>query len=116
MQIINDMLNFINKNEISDSLITIEEAIGKKELRVVAIKILNWLKAQKRTSKNISLTIKNEHDWCKNLKHWLAHDALLANLFYIHENKYNFLPTVKENLRKKIRDTVDHSFKPPLMR
>ena len=116
MQIINDMLVFINKNKIPESLVKIEKTIGRNELRVVSIKILSWLKAQNRTSNKILLSMKNEYDWCKNLKRWLTDDKFLANIFYIHNNKCDFLPTVNEDIRAEIRKKVDQNYNPPLMR
>jgi hypothetical protein len=116
MQIINDIINFINNGKISERLVNITEKIGNKELRVVSIKILSWLKAQNKTSNKILLSIKDEYDWCQNLKRCLIYDKNLASIFYIHNNKCDFLPTVNEELRDQIRKTVDNNYNPPLMR
>jgi hypothetical protein len=115
IEIIRDILDYVNTQRVSISLTKIEEYLGQEKLRVISIKILSWLRNQNRMLKKRPLRLNMQYPWCVNLSSWLEQDEVLAKVFTISDNTCDFSDEVSETEKKAIRIMVDEGYRPKLM-
>ncbi|RKZ47026.1 MAG: hypothetical protein DRR16_17830 [Candidatus Parabeggiatoa sp. nov. 3] len=113
---IRDLLEYVNTQRVPASLSEIKECLGQRELRVISIKILSWLKSQNRLLKKRPLRLNMQHPWCANLSDWLKQDEVLAKVLAISDNHCDFGDEVSETERKAIIIMVDKEYQPKLMK
>src|SRR3954452_20923733 len=94
MTIIDDLLAFVNSGHVSEGLLIARQRMSDEDLRIVAIKILSWLKSQNRVHTKRPLPLNIEYPWCSQLIDWLTVDSHLSNLFSESEGLFDFRPDV----------------------
>jgi hypothetical protein len=115
-QIIKYLVIFVNQHELPESFVEIEKDIGKRDLRVIAITLLDWLKAQYHCKRKSPLKLNMEYTWCKNLIQWYNTNDELKKFFKITKNiLFDFSDSVTEDERESIRYFIDESYNPPFM-
>jgi len=114
MGIILELLDFVNKGQVSEWLHHAETRLGREEVRLLAIKLLGWLKSRNRFQRNRPLALNKHRPWCRELVDWLTHDERLASLFSASEDSFDFRDDVPEELRRAIWAKVDAEYSPRL--
>ncbi len=115
MQVIRDLLAYVNDGRVGESLAATQESIGPTGLRVVAIKVLSWLKSQNRLPTKRPLKINMEYPWCANLATLLATNTDIAVIFVLCEDAFDFRAEIAEGTRREILACVDAHYQPPLI-
>jgi hypothetical protein len=114
MDCILDLIAYVERGQGSEWISRIEVVIGAARLRVVAIKLLGWLKSQNRLRTKRPLDLKVAFAWCAELRNVLAHDSSLGTIFVASDNSVDFRSEISEDLRNEIRGEVDSNHNPPL--
>jgi hypothetical protein len=112
--IINALLAYVNNEGLFPPLVEIQQILGSRDLRVVCIKLLGWLKSQHREFRKRGLMLDDHFVWCANLKRWIAQGGSLSDMFCISNNVFDFRPTVSHTDRKAIRALVNDKHHPPV--
>lgn len=115
MEVIHDLLDYVNEGTLCESLQSGADTIGSHRLRVVAIKVLGWLKSQHRMATKCALALNRSHTWCENLEVWMQLGSPLSECFEIGEDGFDFRAEVTQDERDDIRAMVDTHHQPRLM-
>jgi hypothetical protein len=114
---VDDLLGFVNANASTATQINLAIAeIGRRQVRVVAIKLLKWMKSQHRIGKLWPLELEEKHECCRNLLHLIQSQAFAADVIYTKDTTIVFRPELNENEVNAMLAVVDAGFQPPLMR
>lgn len=120
IDIVDILLEYYNKG-MSNGLIIYLQGLSSKDIRVVVIEILGWLKLEHKRklwmeegkkTKLKPLILNYNYIWCKNLKEMVEKEPLFKQYFYIEGNEFNFLPSITEDVRKKAREKAFNYFNP----
>ncbi len=114
MQIIKDLLDYVNNDKSTVPASKICDRLDQSELRVIVFNILGWLKFQKRWHKDRPLELKSEFAWCRNLRALLDDNEPMRSLFEISENQLDFRSEIDEATRESIRSIVDAGYNPKI--
>ena len=114
MQVVADIIDFVNDGVVRPELALSHELLGHLELRIVSIHLLGWLKSQHRMQTKRPLDIRQGYPWQNNLRKWLQEDTRLAMLFIADECSYDFDADLAEGARSVIRALVNEGYHPPL--
>lgn len=92
-----------------------------KDIRVVMIEILNWLKLEykrviwikegRKTSLK-PLMLNDSDVWCKKLREMVDKEDLFHQYFSINDNKFDFAPNITEEERMKARKKAFDYYNP----
>lgn len=115
ISIIYELVELVETGKVPVSLAQIDGSIGSQELRVVAIKVLGWLKSRARFPNDRPFNLYDSFGWCANLRVLVASSDELSSTFQIDGNVLNFAPTVTPLERREIEKFVDQHYRPPLM-
>jgi hypothetical protein len=111
-QVIIDFIDYVDKRTISQSLAAVIEKIGPRETRVVAIKILGWLKEMARSKSADALAFDENYPWCQNLLVLLCDIPQLNELFHVAGRHIVFRDTVPASDREEIAKYVHAHYNP----
>lgn len=104
-------------NELFDNL----QEFSSKDIRVVMIEILNWLKLEHKREIWIKegrktslkpLLLNYNYMWCKNLREMVNKEDIFSQYFCINENKFDFSISVTEEERINARKKAFDSYNP----
>ncbi len=116
-QTVADLLRFVNAGASTATQISPAIAeIGRKQVRVVAIKLLSWMKSQHRIGKLWPLELLEKFEWCRNLLHLMQKQAFASDLIHATDTTVVFLPELNEDQVKTLLAFVDAGYQPQLMR
>lgn len=116
MNVIEALIAYVDKDaDVAGLLAAAEERIGDDRLRILAIKLLAWMKAQHRSRKLRPLTLADDFTWCNDLRHVLRYDDTLTAVFAIKDHTLNFVDSLPTSERLALCETVDSRYRPPLM-
>lgn len=116
-----DLLLEYYKEGRSNNLITDLQELSPKDIRVVVIEILSWLKLEyKRESwmregkkkKLKPLPLNDNSIWCKNLKEIVKKELVFKQYFVIENNRLDFSPDIAEDVRRKARKKAFDYYNP----
>ncbi|HWD26122.1 MAG TPA: hypothetical protein VG387_03085 [Rhizomicrobium sp.] len=110
------LVAFVNTGEAgAPSMVKLVGELGPRRARVACIKLLSWLKSQKRIGKLFPLRVDAQYPWAQDVRHIVEKGTSLKDLFISADGVVRF----RENLeQRKIDDMlafVDGAFQPPLM-
>ena len=120
MILVDKLLDYI-KTRDRKILITTDLQISDRDLSVVVIEILSWLRLeQKRTlwiaegRKNClkPLEIDVRYPWCANLSTLVDNEQLFHDTFSIKDGKFDFADTISEEDREMAREEVYQKYIP----
>jgi hypothetical protein len=113
---VQNLLDFVNSRaaspgpEVAGAL----AAIGKLRLRLVAIKLLSWLKLQRRVRKVLPLGMDDRHEWCRDLLDLVQRQALLNGVIAIESGAVVLSSGLRQDEREELLALVDAEYQPPL--
>lgn len=116
-----DLLLEYYKEGRSNNLITYLQELSPKDIRVVAIEILSWLKLEyKRESwmregkktKLKPLPLNDNSIWCKSLKEIVKKELVFKQYFVIENKRLDFSPDIAEDVRRKARKKAFDYYNP----
>lgn len=114
------LLEYYEKGS-SSSLFNCLQEFSVKDVRVVVIEILGWLKLEHKRelwiqegkkTKLKPLLLNDNDTWCKNLREMVDTKVLFNQYFCIEFNKFDFSPSITEEKRKKARKKVYDNYNP----
>lgn len=120
MNEIDELLKYLQHKD-KKRLITTDIQISDRELNVVVIKVLSWLKLEHKRSvwmaegrKNSfkSLEIDMKYPWCVNLFKLVEKEKLFHEYFSIKDGKFDFADTVSEEDRIIAREKAYRNYNP----
>jgi hypothetical protein len=88
----------------------------RKDLRLLGMTLLSWLKMQHRFRKQRPLPIDLEFSWCQDLKRLLDVWPELGALFELSGDKCDFRDGVSEQDRWRLREQADLAYRPTVKR
>lgn len=115
MDIISDIVTYVETNQVSTSLSDAQRSLGTQTLRDIAIEIVAWLKSQHRMKSKRSLALKTKYTWCRDLVKWMESGSPLEKWFAVSDNGFDFRIEVNSNERERIREMMDTQYQPRLM-
>lgn len=104
-----------------NSLFCYLQEFSPKDIRVVVIEILGWLKLEHKRELWIKegkktrlkpLILNYNYIWCKNLREIVEKEVLFNQYFCIEDNKFDFSPNITEENRKKARKKAFDYYNP----
>ena len=111
-----DLVELVEAGKVTSSLTEANATIGSQPLRVVAIKLLGWLKARTAFPNERPLKLSDEVEWCANLRTLMSSSPELSAMFQIDGDALNFSPAVPQAQRREIEEFVGQNYRPPLFR
>lgn len=114
--IIRELLQYVENDQTGALLQSIALELGKSDLRVVAIKLLGWIKVQARQNKPQPLELSRAFPWCERLRNVVQKSEHFSELFNIEGNILDFRAEVSQKERAQILELVNEQFNPPLFR
>ena len=114
MDVIDDLLDFVETGAACGWLAAVEQQIGHLRLRVIAIKILSRLKSQHRFPKIRPLELNLSYPWCADLQDHLMGQPKFAALFVVSEGAMDFHGSISDDVRREIRARANERYNPPL--
>jgi hypothetical protein len=115
-EVIHELLEFVNKREVTTHLKGVVQEFGNIDVRVLAISILAWLKRQKHTKSEAPLELAPQYAWCQGLVRLVEEWPALGKIMEVSEDKCNFRRTVSQPDRDEMRGLADRGYRPTLMR
>ncbi len=112
--IIDDIVAFVDRGDVPPSVASLVEIVGKLGLRVVAIKLLSWLRFQAKWHNEKPLVLNWNWPWCQDMKKVLEWLGPLRELLEIEGNECNFKPSVSAEERAHYRRVALAGYNPPL--
>lgn len=114
---IKDLLEFIDSPDgmPSDNMAGAVSEFGKLRIRVVAIKILSWLKTQHKTSRLFPLDLNDRYEWCRDFVRLYSDKAFLPDILSIDKGAVVLSADLSTKERDDLLKYVDASYRPPLM-
>ncbi len=116
-----DLLLEYYENGASNGLSSCLQEFSPKNIRVVVIEILDWLKLEykrelwikegKKTSLK-PLILNYNYTWCKNLREIVDKEVLFNQYFCIVNNEFDFSPNITEENRKRAREKAYDFYNP----
>lgn len=118
--VIDRMLQYLNSMD-KDAVLINNVQLSEKDLNVIIIKILSWLKLEYKRSIWISegrktcykpLQIDTKYPWCANLCMLVEKESLFQNNFRIVDGKFDFANSVNEMERMLAREKAYKGYNP----
>ena len=92
------------------------QSLTSRDVRVVCIKILGWLKSQHRSGRQISFRVNPQHQWVQLFDVWRELDPRIGAVFALIDDHVAFHDNISETARREAWATADQLFNPPIMR
>lgn len=110
-KIVGDMLQYLKNDSKSPSLEAAEQKIGSYMLRVMLLKVVDWLKLEhkrvniwgRKSIPSKPLIVNDNYPWCKSLILIVQEDEWFSKYFIVEKNKLYYSPAVDEETRNKAR-------------
>lgn len=115
MNSIEALINYVNDQSAEDDVRTAQVELGDARLRVVAIKILGWLKSQHRLSKFRDLPLRKDKEWCVDATSLMLENRLFLDMLQIDESLISFAGQLSDSDKAALCETVDQGFAPRLL-
>ena len=107
----------VKYDKTGDSLLIVSESdtIGSKELATIVRNIIDWLELEhKRTlwiqedkkTRLKPMELRMQYPWCIALQELVVKEPLFSKYFSITGNKFDFLESISEDEKKRIREYV----------
>ena len=112
--IFSELLVFVETNSTPDFLVDFERKIGKRNLRLIVIKLLSWLKLLGKTKKNNSITLEPTLEWHKHLISFISETNELVEYFSVSDNKVYFGDKIQPDDYQNIVKFVSDNYNPRL--
>jgi hypothetical protein len=112
--IIAEFVDYVENRTTGNTLASVQGKIEATDLRILAIKLLGWLKEMARTGKHRPLAFNNTYTWCHNLLTLLSNIPQLNDLLVVDGNHIDFRDTLPADERVEIARYVDDHYKPKL--
>jgi hypothetical protein len=114
---VKNLLDFVNSPPAMPTadLASAMSEIGGRRLRVASIKLLSWLKMQRRLGKLVPLCLNDQYDWCRDLVHLVNDRQLLRDVITVEGKAVVLSAALSANDRQSILALVDAGYQPPLM-
>lgn len=120
IDIVDLLLEYYEKGT-SNSLFCYLQGFSPKDIRVVVIEILSWLKLEHKRELWIKegkktrlkpLILNYDYTWCKNLREIVDKEILFNRYFCIVNNRFDFSPNITDENRKKARKKAYDFYNP----
>jgi hypothetical protein len=112
--IIVELVEYVENGKTSEGMHECLEEIGAVEVRIVAIKLLGWLKQLARTGKQKGLKFNKSYTWCMNFIRLMSTLPELRLLLELKEREIDFRSDVSADERLEIAKYVDVHHNPKL--
>ncbi len=122
MDIVDKMVQYMKKRDNS-ILLTTGIQMSIRDLSVVTIEILSWLRleykrkvwiSQGRKTKHKPLEVNFKYPWCVDLKMILEKEEAFRNCFVIKDGKFDFLDSIPEEERMVAWEKAYEGFNDPI--
>jgi hypothetical protein len=114
-KLIIQMADFVATGQIGELLVSAQSAMGTRDLGVIAVKILTWLKVEAKNKSRQPLQLNLEYSWCKNLVRLVQLDLGFSQIFLVEDNELRFTNNIDPIERSNIQDYANEHYKPRLM-
>jgi len=114
---VKDLLHFVNAPAASPplSVASAVSEIGKLRLRLGALKLLSWMKMQKRAGKVLPLELDERYEWCRDLISLVKSEAFLHGVIAIEAGAIVLSSGLSRDEQQELLALVDTEYKPPLL-
>lgn len=108
MNVLQTLIRFVQHKGVDDWLERELRSVGPKELRAVAIILLDWLRAERGP-----LMLDRDVAWCRYLHSLMSKpDCPLAELFRCSDDAFDFREELSQPERDGIRRRVQEEYRP----
>lgn len=115
VDVIIDMLEFVNRSHVRPSLASCDRAVGSSKLRVAIIKFLGWLSARSKTKLKRPLKLDVNCEWATVLTLAICEVEGLGTLFVVKDDELDFSDSVTDAEREEVLTLVREAYNPRLM-
>jgi hypothetical protein len=116
MEVVNSLVGFVIDDCIQSAILDeARSSIGARNFRIVAIKLLGWLKSQARLGKQYPLKVNCRYRWCQDLTILITEHGFLGELVELSDETLIWRVDVSEPTRRQVCSFVDREYNPPLM-
>ncbi len=109
------LADFVETGQIDEVLVSAHSALARRDLRVIAVNILTWLKVESKNKSQRPLQLNLEYTWCKNLVRLVQQDSDFSQIFVVENNELRFANNINPIERRNIQDYANEHYKPRLM-
>jgi hypothetical protein len=115
-EFIESLLNYLRTAKVSSELEDAVELVGTRQLRLISINIVDWLKLENKRDKSKPLKLNNSYAWVKDLQTLVNSSGMFKSFFVINENQELLISnSVNSSERKEIFRLADEGYNPPRM-
>lgn len=116
MDTIHALISFVNNGKADGSLFqSVSSEIGDDRMRVIAIKVLGWMKSQHRMGKLRPLRLKPAWSWCNELSELMSRLDIFSDVLELQTSGIVFKSSLSEKTKLEICELVDRKYEPRLM-
>lgn len=116
MDIVTALTTFLDNGELLDeSMLSAHCEVGDVRLRVVAIKLLGWLKSQHQTGRQKPLALNKKFEWCNDLKKLISSEIFFSDVLMVDGDSLDFARDISPDLRRQLCAEADRKYTPRLM-
>lgn len=115
-EFIESLLNYLKTAKISSELAKAEELVGSRQLRLISINIVDWLKLENKRAESKPLKLNSRYPWVNNLQTLVNSNGMFKSYFVINDNHELIISnSVDSSERKEIFQLADDGYNPPRM-
>ena len=116
MDTIRALISFVNNGTADNSSLQLARTeIGDDRMRVVAVKVLGWMKSQHRIGKLRPLQLKSSQSWTQELSNLMSEHQLFSEVLELRDSAVVFNSSLSEEGQLEICALVDREHEPRLM-
>jgi hypothetical protein len=106
------LLAALGLGDVPASLECAVSKLGRVRMRLLAMKILRWLKTQHRFGNDRPMALDFEFRWCQELRQLVDLWPELGSLLQIVGDEVTFRDTATREDRLRLRQQVDEAYRP----
>ncbi len=114
IDVVDGLLVYVESGATSPGLSPGVEAMDQLRVRVIAIKLLGWLRLQATSLTERPLELIDAYTWSQDLRKLITLCSSFSEVFEIQGNSIDFRATVSMEERTRIRQMVVRRYKPRL--
>jgi hypothetical protein len=115
MQPFDELIDYLESGQAGPRLAIVEQRIGLERLRIIAGRLLGWLKSRHHMRYKAAyppLRLNMSYDWCRDFAAVIAEDSILNSLFAVSEDGLDFRREIDEQTKNDVCSFVDSRHHP----
>lgn len=112
-EFVSTSLNFVQTGTVEPDLLEAEKLVGSRELRVLVIKLMSWLKSYSKFNKMSVLKLKGNIPWENNVQELINKNSFFSANLEIGDSYISIHSSVTEQEIADALKLVSENYSPP---